>query len=96
MIALQDVFDPEEVPEGWILTGALPLATQSTEAGSSSATAAAEDEEECILMEGAPPPAVGGGGGGGVGVKRRRKADGVDGDGAKKARVEADDDVILL
>ena len=33
---------------------------------------------------------------GGEGVKRRRKADGVDGDGAKKARVEADDDVILL
>ena len=96
LIALQDVFDPEEVPEGWILTGAVPVVAQSTEAGSSSAAAAVEDEDECILMDGAPPAAVDGGAGGGEGVKRRREADGVDGDGAKKARVEADDDVILL
>ena len=90
------MFDPEEVPEGWILTGALPVATQSADHAGSSAEAA-EDEDECIIMDGAPPPeAVGGSAAGGEGVKRRREAGGVDGDGAKKARVEADDDVILL
>ncbi len=56
----QDELDPEEFPEGFVLEGAVPVATADAVAGPSTAPQQpeVEDADELVILEGPPAPAA--------------------------------------